>query len=78
MAAGEPLGQSLLADKLAASLATAGITLRAPLEFRWLRTGSQLSRKKAGPEGPAEVGLESRDAQNWYLSVAFTVRPGSL
>lgn len=36
------------------------------------------SVKKVGPEGPAEVGLETVGDQNWYFMVAFTVRPGSL
>jgi hypothetical protein len=34
--------------------------------------------KKGRPERRPEVRSRNNDAQNWYLSVAFTVRPGSL
>ncbi len=34
--------------------------------------------KKAGSEEPAQVRPRNPGDQNWYLTVAFTVRPGSL
>ena len=40
-----------------------------------------MQAKKAGSEEPALLGpggSRNTPAQNWYFSVAFTVRPGSL